>query len=380
MRLTWRAIVVSTCLLSVLGCSENRERVSQYVRPDSYIYLDGRSSWGHVFELRLVDWGGQTVHVSGMDEEGYRFAGAMPPRQYHRFWRELNELGAFDLRSFTWEVCDADEYILDINDGARHNRIHIVSPWEDEFKSPGVCVPGPASSSKSHAEVLRRLFAMATSEYVKRDGQSLTFYPDRILVDTSGRAVSEAYFDSEGRLNYGVVEYPSWYGGELDGDDAYVTWHTVGSSAAKRMKWDSYADEGQDNRPPRPDQPRTYDHATMPWMETIADDQLPVQPRLFGNGRVVLFVDCDAAGCRLMALDTQNTENRICVLALPDVSSSAAQFDIAPDGSVAAWIAEGQLYVYETPLVVVDEILADFELQERYREERRKHRDATAKQ
>lgn len=355
-----RIFLVVCCMgfaLTSFGCGPSRSDQRLSTEPDGFIYMEASHGWGHIATLRIVDWGDKWIHVSVTDPEGRTMIGNMGRRQYRRLLSDLRSLRAFELNSFSRDnVCDADLYRITVCDGGKRNQIRIYCPWDStgDSDTPATVVFGASPGSKPHADLVERLLDETKNRALRWDVCTYSFDPDRRLVNTNNAEVADVFFTDQGELMYAVTEFPEWAGGEAKEPDGCVVWHSPDKDREPlRIPYD-VIDDGV-NSDPGPLFPRPQDttetsiidrrRSDLPRIENSDLEHL-AQSRTLCDGKVGLCIKSQD-GTQLIAYLREHPAAYWSILWLDEASIHRKQIDIAPDGSRAAWIDRGRLFVFD---------------------------------
>ncbi|HNO77081.1 MAG TPA: hypothetical protein PKN33_03390 [Phycisphaerae bacterium] len=317
--------------------------------------MEANHGWGHIATLRIVDWGDKWINVSVTDAEGRTKIGNMSRNQYHRLLSDLRSLRVFELNSFSRDnVCDADLYRITVCDGRKRNRIQIYCPWDSisDSDTPATIAVGASYGSKPHADLVERLLEETRNYDLRWDICTYSFDPERRLIDTMNAEVADMFFTDQGELMYATIEFPEWAGGEAEEPDGCVVWHSADKLRTPLRIPHDVIDGGDDRGPgplfPRPqniiDTEQSYPPLGEPLTARDRKTEPLVQGRMLCNGKVAMCVATDD-GTALIAYLTDHPSAYRSVLHLNDLTIHQKQIDIAPDGSRAAWINKGRLFV-----------------------------------
>jgi hypothetical protein len=351
--------------LSSMACAPSAGVRSRLIEPDGYVLLDAGSNWGRIVTLRIVDWGDQWVHISVTDRQGRDKTGNMSRSEYQRLLSDLRALRALELKSFERDnVDDADWYRIDIRVGKEHNRLEVYCPWEDErdADTAGMFIAGHTAGSKPHADLVRRLLDQAQRDDLRWDVCTYAFDPDRHLVNTAGAEVEDAFFSDDEELHYATVEPPTWAGGTAAEEDGCVVWHSADRPAEpQRIPFDVTSGGHESGSGPIFPRPNSVADVAFPELPALAFEVGHLaQPRVLCDGRVGVCVT-NQHGTRLVAYLLDHPSAYWPVLRLDDLCVHQKQIDLAPDGSRAAWINNGRLFVTENVAIDCERLLEDLE-------------------
>ncbi|NOX58673.1 MAG: hypothetical protein GXP29_07420 [Planctomycetes bacterium] len=321
------------------------------IEPEGYVFLDADHGWGHIVTLRIVDWGDAQIHISVTDSARRQKIGHLSRTEYQRLIAELRSLRVFDLDSFSRDnVSDADLYRIDIRVGQQRNRIRIYCPWQDlgDTDTPGMFAAVYSVGSKPHGDLVRRLLHEAERDDLRWDVSTYSFHPDRRLVNTAGAEVEDVFFSDDGELNYATTEYPKWAGGSADEEEGCVVWHSADNPQQQPQRVpfdviDGGDDEGVGPMFPRPTTVASAAFPELPTFEYFEVGHL-AQRRVLCDGRVELCVKAKH-GTRLIAYLRDHPSAYQPILWLDEVPVHRKHIDVSPDGTRAAWIDKGRLFV-----------------------------------
>jgi hypothetical protein len=335
-------------VLGSFGCSTNSINQGFLIEPDGFVFMEADHGWGHIATLRIVDWGDKWIFVSVTDGQGRGKIGNMGRSQYQRLLSDLKLLNAFELESFTRDnVNDADLYRIDIHDGQQRNRIRIYCPWENaaESDSPATFAAGSSAGSKPHSDLVKRLLEEVERDDLRWDVCTYLFQADRQFVNTKGTEVADVFFTSDGELMYATTEYPKWAGGTADEPDGCVVWHSADEKQEPQRIPFNVMDDGPGPKFPRPESSINASYPVLPKSENFEAQHL-AQPRVLCDGRIGVCVKIQQ-GTQLIAYLLDRPSAYQPILRLDNLSVHRKQIDVSPDGSRAAWINEGRLFVTE---------------------------------
>ncbi|MCH8253029.1 MAG: hypothetical protein IID36_11305 [Planctomycetes bacterium] len=335
-------VLILVLSLGALGCSSNSMTRRTLIEPDSYVFMKAFRGGDFPTILRIVDWGDTRIHISVTDDELRQRVGELSRPEYERITAQLRSLHALELDSFTdVPVSDADGYRIDIRIGGKRNRIRVYCPWASASDN----LPG----SKPHAALVTKLLDLTKMDNLRWDVCTYSFHPDRRLVNTDGAYVEDVFFAKDGELMYATTEYHNSEGVATDEDPDWVIWHSAdGGDASFRLPCDLDDLPGHWESVPLFKRPTILEDASVSKLPSLEDRDLfaLVQPRVLCGGRIGVYVEF-RYGTQLVACFIDNPTRTWPIVRLDDVDVDSQKIDLAPDGSRAAWIDKGRLFVTE---------------------------------